>query len=513
MSSHVNGAELTELQRSSRRLFPDALSALVEIASEVSSQRPPPETFARLSKFFLMHFCDQFVYQEFFGNEKRLPIPSAVLRIPFWTSTDKSASMSRQHAIECALTSGYNNPSLVAESETPNAPYSARRRLLSTIGATSAQVVVVDPYLKCSKLREVAAALKLRRVARWKNTTELTVSAREIDFSRRLAIVSRDIHRDDRHIVIRRALALTAPVELVEGFNELRAQCMRNQQVHSGLIYTANAYQSSSSFRLWVEHCRERGAQLVTHQHGGGYGIDPIHLGEEFDVSVSDTFYSWGWDATDGGTRVRSLPPAWPDRHTGQPCSEYLLMSLPITTHMYRLQPFLMPSHVADVISQTLALIRELAAPTRLRIRMHQGDALPLSQISTLDATVIIDDLQASGTMAASRAKLVLHNYLSTAWLETLAMNIPTVCFCDPVMYRPRAAAQPFVDALAKVGVIHHSGIEAAKFVNGLNGDPSAWWQSAEVQEAREAFVARYANFSENWLPAWIEEFERLLAE
>jgi hypothetical protein len=69
-----------------------------------------------------------------------------------------------------------------------------------------------------------------------------------------------------------------------------------------------------------------------------------------------------------------------------------------------------MPSHVADVISQTLALIRELAAPTRLRIRMHQGDALPLSQISTLDATVIIDDLQASGTMAASRAKLVLHN-------------------------------------------------------------------------------------------------------
>jgi len=33
------------------------------------------------------------------------------------------------------------------------------------------------------------------------------------------------------------------------------------------------------------------------------------------------------------------------------------------------------------------------------------------------------------------------------------------------------------------------------------------------VQEAREAFVARYANFSENWLPAWMEEFERLLAE
>ncbi|MFZ9533134.1 MAG: hypothetical protein ACO29D_06630, partial [Ilumatobacteraceae bacterium] len=78
---------------------------------------------------------------------------------------------------------------------------------------------------------------------------------------------------------------------------------------------------------------------------------------------------------------------------------------------------------------------------------------------------------------------------------------------------QPRAAAQPFVDALARVGVIHYSGKDAAKFVNSLHGDPSAWWRSAEVQEAREAFVARYANFSDNWLEAWQEEFESLLAE
>jgi putative transferase (TIGR04331 family) len=166
------------------------------------------------------------------------------------------------------------------------------------------------------------------------------------------------------------------------------------------------------------------------------------------------------------------------------------------------------------MISQTLAFIRGLAAPTRLRIRTHQGDALPLGQVSTTSgATLLLDDLQESGTIAASHAKLVLHNYLSTAWLETMALNIPTVCFYDPEIYSPRDSARPYIDALAKVGVIHYSGIEAAKFVNGLNEEPSAWWLSTEVQEAREAFVARYANFSENWLPAWMEEFERLLAE
>jgi len=124
-----------------------------------------------------------------------------------------------------------------------------------------------------------------------------------------------------------------------------------------------------------------------------------------------------------------------------------------------------------------------------------------------------LDQSKKSALELASRAKLVIHNYLGTSWLETLAMNIPTVCFYDPAMYRPRVAAQTFIDALARVGVIHYSGKEAAKFVNSLRGEPSTWWKSAEVQEAREAFVARYANFSDNWLEAWQEEFETLLAE
>lgn len=514
MSSHVDRATLNDLLRSSRQLLPSALSALSEISAEVSGHIPPQVTFARLSRFFLMHFCDQFVYEEFRRNDEQSPQVNSVFCIPIWTSTEKSNSILRQRAIESVLTSGIDNPSLVAESDEPRVRYSVRRQLLSTIGARSAQVAVTEPYLKCSRRQEVAAALQMRRIARWRNTREFTVPTSDIDFSRRLAIVTRDAHRDDRHTLVKRALALTAPIELVEGFNQLRAQCMHHQQVHSGLIYTANAYQSSSSFRFWVEHCRERGARLATHQHGGGYGIDLDHLGEDFDVSVSDIFYSWGWNTTDGGTRVRPLPPAWPDRYTGQPTSEYLLMSLPITTHMYRLQSFLMPSQVSETISQTLALIRGLVAPARLRIRTHQGDTLPLSQVSTTSGvSLLLDDLQASGTIAASRAKLVLHNYLSTAWLETMALNIPTVCFYDPEIYSPRDSARPYIDALARVGVIHYSGVEAAKFVNGLNGEPSAWWLSSEVQEAREAFVARYANFSENWLPAWMEEFERLLAE
>ena len=92
-------------------------------------------------------------------------------------------------------------------------------------------------------------------------------------------------------------------------------------------------------------------------------------------------------------------------------------------------------------------------------------------------------------------------------------MNVPTVCFIPNGIHRFRTSASSFAARLRSVGILHESGAEAAKFVNQLNGDPSAWWNSADVQEAREAFVARYANFSDDWLRAWTDEFERLLDE
>ena len=73
--------------------------------------------------------------------------------------------------------------------------------------------------------------------------------------------------------------------------------------------------------------------------------------------------------------------------------------------------------------------------------------------------------------------------------------------------------SRPYFELLSRVGVLHHSGADAARFVNDLKGDPSSWWSKPEVQDAREKFVARYANFSENWLPGWMDEFERLLEE
>jgi putative transferase (TIGR04331 family) len=304
-------------------------------------------------------------------------------------------------------------------------------------------------------------------------------------------------------------IALTAPLDLVEHFWEFHSWAAQ-QSVDARLWYTATAQHVSTAFMHRIAVARERGGRLLVHQHGGGYGIDEQHLGEDHDIAVSDRFYTFGWSRDDAPTQVRALPTAMPQRSHGK-SQGMLLMSLPVTREMYRLQSFCLPSHVERAVTLTVDFVARLAADTKVTLRHSGGDRFPMERLAQAQATVAEDRGAGRGSLAASRAALVVHNYLGTSWLETLAMNVPTVCFYDPEFYRPRLAAQPFLEALARVGVLHYSGLEAAKFVNSLRGDPTAWWQSAEVQEARESFVARYANFSDNWLEAWTEEFERLL--
>ena len=121
----------------------------------------------------------------------------------------------------------------------------------------------------------------------------------------------------------------------------------------------------------------------------------------------------------------------------------------------------------------------------------------------TLDVT--------AGELVLLKTRDLVYNYIGTSWLETLALDIPTVCFYDPETYSFREEAQPFIDALATVGVLHHSGNSAALFVASLAGDIEKWWNKVKVQEARRNFVEQYANFSPDWKEQWEQEFKVVL--
>ena len=381
---------------------------------------------------------------------------------------------------------------------------------LNAIGQSlskDAQIWIAHPYLKLSQADLLSSQIKSRKWARWL-PQELTLSALEVpvnDAQRKE--LSRSVKVSNFSSLLRALLPLLLPFGYAEGLSRYRKQLMTQFPSPPKVLHSSIGLQVDHWYQVAASFWGERGTIISSHQHGGHSGLDERHVLEDLEARASDRYYTWGWTSETQWVKPLHIPLP---RASRRRLSRVLLMSLESTDSVYRLQPFVIPSHTHACFLETHNFFESLNGSEKLvtRCRAQDKDLLRLNEFN-----VAWEPLSGSGTKSASSSKLVLHNYFGTSWLETLAMNIPTVCFVPPGIHRFRAAAQPFVDALVRVGVVHYSGREAAKFVNSLRGDPSSWWGSSEVQEARQAFVARYANFSDNWLDAWQAELESLLTK
>ena len=68
-----------------------------------------------------------------------------------------------------------------------------------------------------------------------------------------------------------------------------------------------------------------------------------------------------------------------------------------------------------------------------------------------------------------------------------------------------RKSAKPYFDDLRRAGIYHPTPESAAAKVNEVYKDPLSWWNSREVQDARERFVYRFARTSATWISEWKE--------
>ncbi len=108
-------------------------------------------------------------------------------------------------------------------------------------------------------------------------------------------------------------------------------------------------------------------------------------------------------------------------------------------------------------------------------------------------------------------SRLCVHDYLGTTWLETLSMNFPTVIFWDPTRVKIAESAQPYLDDLRRVKILHDTPESAANLINEIYEDPLTWWMSPERQKEREKFCYQFTRKSENWLEEWKEELLKMV--
>lgn len=384
-----------------------------------------------------------------------------------------------------------------------------KEAVFSGLSSRRSPFVFCNPYVVNGRGEWLSALWRWRRWARQDDFNYPVYATASVDATwrwERAAEISGTSYGD----TVLALMPLYLPVAYLEGYAEYRRQAQALALPRPRVLYTANSLHGHTLFKVLAADWRAEGTRILDHQHGGGYGIDRVHTLEDYETRVADRFYTLGWS---GSKKQVPLPrmAIRISRSRESLTKRILLVCVNFPNNVYRIHFHPMPGTVETMVAQTVNFVERVRGCSDLAIRPYPLDYGRnfLAQLQQTGTMFEVDASGRAGPESYAHSALVVHNYLGTSWIETLAMNIPTVCFYDIDTYAFRTSVQPFIDRLTAVGILHNSAATAAAHVRSVACDAQGWWQSTDVQSARDAFIERYGNFSPQWAVLWEDEFRR----
>ncbi len=298
---------------------------------------------------------------------------------------------------------------------------------------------------------------------------------------------------------VRSQLGEMIPTCYLEGYDQLVQQARSLPwPAEPRFIFTSNNFDTDEIFKVWAGSKMEEGFPYFTGQHGNHYGTHfYAGISSRSERSTSDKFFTWGW--SDGSPNV---VPAFNFKTAGRKsnrfdpeggllliewCAPHLIT--PWDSHfefgIYQEEQFRFAAALPEAIQKKLT-VRLLAGYKKRGWFDEQRwkDRSPHTQIETGTANI---------RKLTAQSRLVVHSYDSTGILETLALNIPTMCFWQGGLGHLLPSAKPYYELLRNAGILLDTPEQAAEMVALHWDNVSEWWDSPKVQDARKAFCGQYA--------------------
>jgi len=275
---------------------------------------------------------------------------------------------------------------------------------------------------------------------------------------------------------------------------------------HPKFIYTKTAQYTVEVFKAWAAEKTESGAQFVIGQHGGQYGVGLFVMHEDHETAISDRYLSWGWSKPNDPKvkPVGMLSPVSPMgvNHAVQPHA--LMVAGGIPRYSFWLRSFPIARQLLDYFDDQCAFVECLPKHIRdaLIVRLHPanyGWNLEGHWGDRFD-DVTLDSGQLDMNELISQTRVFVTTYNATAFLESFAMDIPSVVYWNPDQWELRDSAIPYFEGLKRVGVFHETPQSAARHLAAIWHDVDAWWGRSEVRDEIARFSQHYGRLSDDLL-------------
>jgi len=368
--------------------------------------------------------------------------------------------------------------------------------------------VIINAYTSLRKVIELQ--LQLKQLPYLFNL-KLGFAASKKDLLLREKLSKIFISSDQFESLLTRLIPLFMPKSYMEDFLKLRRNALNTLPKNPKSIFTANAYQADEMFKIWAAEKTSQGVPLIIGQHGGTFGVTSINQSEEHQIRIADNYMTWGWADTKKDKTIDlpsiQLSDRTPIYFNRKGAILHVMSSVP----RYFYQYFSMPvaGQFLLYIKNQVSFLRALKKDTRDNVNIR----LDLSSVSrswdipkALKVAGYDNLIQSSNDPILSLlhdCRLCVCTSNAMVFLETLALNFPTIIFWEPSHHEIRPDAAPFFDMLEEAEILFYTPEAAAKKVNIIENNVDEWWFSEKVQSARKQFCQRYARVSTDWKYEW----------
>ncbi len=295
-----------------------------------------------------------------------------------------------------------------------------------------------------------------------------------------------------------------------EGYKEFKNYVLNLPIKKPTAIFSANGIHGNNILKFYyAQYYNDIKMLYIMH---GGYGFDYYNTPEEYEISCADQYYTIGKPQRNS---IKHLPYMRFNDDALQSGEHILYAISEMSKYVYRLEFHAMSdSYLKYNLNWAQKLLKNIDQTIPIKLRMQNAD----NSFNSLKALTIenprcwVDDFSNSFDIELKKCKLYITNNIATTYLEAMALNKPTIVMISKNVCSFREVAQPYMDMLEDVGILHYSTESAIEHVNHVYKNIDEWWLSDKVQNAKVEFLNMFMKNDEDWINKWLIELDKSLS-
>ena len=360
---------------------------------------------------------------------------------------------------------------------------------------------ITESYL--SFFEELRLNVQLRTLPKYNNFK--FPKQKNIDNEKRQGNLLKDFNpKNEFENILCDLIKIQLPKSFFENYKEIQKSVSNiDWPTRPSVIFSSHLLNKTIKSFYTAEKVEKFGTKLVYGQHGGGYGQFDIYDVIDHELDVSDKFLSWGW--SDPGNKkivalgiIKDISQIQYNKKNDR----ILLIVKGYSRYRYEFNSDLFSGQMQDYFEECVQFCKKINSnivDNKLTIRLHakrfwNEDLIFKNELPKAH----IDKGYRSVHKLIANCKLVVHSYVATGYLETLAANFPTLIFTNINYYLLNKETMEGIKILTDAQIFHSNYESAANFINKNYENIDVWWNSEKTQKARSLFCKKYANLNKD---------------